>query len=96
MTTQKKVYTSKLFRDSTGAKASEALLNLRRSQLEISSKINAALKAGPKTVPELASVTGLDSRTVLWYTMTYYKRGLVSVAGKTEDGYYRYQLSNKK
>jgi len=96
MTTQKKVYTSKLFRENTGAKASEALLNLRRSQLEISTKINTALRAGAKTIPELAGATGLDSRTVFWYTMTYYKRGLVSVAGKTEDGYYRYQLSGKK
>ncbi|MEM3557022.1 MAG: hypothetical protein QW839_03900, partial [Conexivisphaerales archaeon] len=91
MTVQKKVYSSKLYRDRTGAKASEALINLRRYQLELSAKINTALKSGAKTIPELADATGLDPATVFWYVMTYYKKGLISAVEKNDDGYYRYQ-----
>lgn len=93
---QTKTYTSKLFREKTGAKASEALLALRKSQLEITQKIKSALSEGAKTVPELANTIGIDSQTVFWYLMSHYKRGLVSAAGKTEDGYCRYQLTSSK
>lgn len=94
--TERKKYTIAMYREKTGAKASQALLDLRKTQLEVSSKFSKALGAGPKTVPEVAKETGLMPRVVLWYMMTYYKYGLVSPAGKTEDGYYRYALKEKK
>jgi hypothetical protein len=59
-------------------------------------KITKSLAAGPRTVPELAKDIGFAPRTVLWYIMTYYKYGLVSIAGKTDEGYYRYALKEKK
>jgi DNA-directed RNA polymerase specialized sigma subunit len=93
---ERKKYTITMYREKTGAKAPQALLDLRRTQLEVSAKFTKALGAGPKTVPEVATATGLPTREVLWYMMTYYKYGLVSVAGKTEDGYYRYALKERK
>lgn len=93
---ERKKYTIAAYREKTGAKAPQALLDLRRTQLEVSAKLTKALGGGPKTIPEVASETGMEPRTVLWYMMTYYKYGLVSVAGKTEDGYYRYALKERK
>jgi predicted transcriptional regulator len=91
----KKRYTSKIYRELTGAKPSKEMLDLRRAQLEISSKIASALKTSPKTVPEIASESGLDSRMVLWYMMTYLKYGVVVSQEKTEEGYYKYALKPK-
>ena len=89
---EKKSFTISAYRARTGAKASPALLELRRKQLEIKKSITRSLTAGPKTIPEVAKETGLATRTVLWYVMTYYKYGLVAPAGKTEDGYFRYAI----
>jgi hypothetical protein len=96
MSAQNKIYTSRLYKEKTGAKASQQLLDLRRSQLDVYSKITGALRNSPKTVPEIAQETGLDTRTVFWYLSTYYKYNVVSVVGKTEDGYYRYGMKPKE
>ena len=95
-TVQKKVFTSKLYREKTGAKAEQRLLELRKAQLEISSKITGALKESPKTVPEISKVVGMDSQTVLWYLSTYLKYNLVTPVEKTEDGYFKYGLKKKE
>lgn len=92
---ERKKFTIMAFREKTGARAPQRLLDLRKSQLEISSKITKALGDGPLTVPEISKVAGIQSRTVLWYLMTYLKYGLITPAGKTEDGYYRYALKEK-
>ena len=94
--TEKKRFTITAYRERTGAKAPQRLLDLRRSQLEISTKITKSLGAGPLTIPEVAKATGIPSRTVLWYLMTYSKYNLIAPDGKTEDGYYRYALKKKE
>lgn len=96
MTEQRKKFTITAYREKTGAKAPQRLLDLRRSQLEVHNKIAKSLAQGPKTVPEIASNTGISTKDVLWYLMTYYKYGEVGAAGKTEGGYYRYILKEKK
>ena len=93
---ERKKFTITAYREKTGAKASTLLLELRRTQLEIHGKITKSLAAGPRTIPEVAKDTGYSPKMVVWYMMTYYKYGLVSVAGKTEEGYYRYALKEKK
>lgn len=93
---ERKKFTITAYRERTGAKAPQRLLDLRREQLEISGKITKSLAAGPKTIPEVARDTGYTPRKTLWYLMTYLKYGLVAVAGKTEEGYYRYVLKEKK
>jgi hypothetical protein len=95
MSVQKKRFTSKLFRDKTGVKPTQQLLDLRKTQLDIHSKIAKALRIAPKTVPELSKETEMDSKTVLWYLTTYFKYNQISVAGKTEEGYYQYTLKEK-
>jgi predicted Rossmann fold nucleotide-binding protein DprA/Smf involved in DNA uptake len=90
-----KKYTIITFREKTGAKPSQELLDLRRAQLETASKIMKALSGEPRTVPEIAKETGIEPKTVLWYLMTYYKYGSVAPAGKTGDGYYRYARKEK-
>jgi hypothetical protein len=93
---ERKKFTITAYREKTGAKAPQALLDLRRAQLEVSGKITKSLAAGPKTVPEVAADTGYSARKVLWYLMTYYKYGLVVPSGKTEEGYYRFAIKEKK
>jgi hypothetical protein len=93
---ERRKFTITAYREKTGAKAPQALLDLRRKQLEINGKITKSLAAGPKTVPEVARDTGHSPRMVLWYLMTYYKYGLITPAGKTEEGYHRYALERRK
>ena len=93
---ERKKFTITLYREKTGAKAPQRLLDLRRDQLEANGKIMKALAAGPKTVPEVARDTGLPPRKTLWFLMTYFKYGLVAPAGKTEEGYFRYAVKEKK
>ena len=95
-TPERRRFTITAYREKTGAKASPELLQLRKTQLEINGKITKALSTGPKTVPELAKDTGYPPRTVLWYLMTFYKYGLVTPAGKTDDGHFTYARKEKK
>jgi hypothetical protein len=92
---ERKKFTITAYRQKTGAKAPQRLLDLRRDQLEISEKFKKALSTSPRTIPEVARESGIPPRKVLWYMMTYFKYGLVAPAGKTEDGYYRYSLKEK-
>ena len=93
---ERKKFSITVYREKTGAKAPQRLLDLRKEQLEISGKITKSLKSGPKTVPELAKDAGLSPRRLLWYLMTYYKYGTVAASGKSDAGYYRYVLKEKK
>lgn len=96
MTAERKKFTITAYREKTGAKAPQRLLDLRKSQLDIYSKITKSLGGGPKTVPEITDATGIPSRSVLWYLMTYLKYNLILPTGKTEEGYYRYALKKKE
>ncbi len=84
--------TMKAYRDRTAAKVPEALRELRKRQAVESAKIFQALKAGPRTAPEIAKETGLPSPLVVWYLMTFVKEKSVLPAGKTEAGFFRYAL----
>ena len=94
MSTKSK-FTSRVYRERTGAKASKELTDLRKAQLGVSAKVTAALKSGPKTIPQIAQASGITAKTILWYLMTYYKYDLVATTGKTEDGYFLYALKTK-
>ena len=50
-----------------------------------------ALKAGPMTVPELASKCALKSETTMWHVMAMRRYGEV-VEDKTQGDYYSYRL----
>ena len=74
----------------------EARENLKTFN-RIKKSILEALKEGPKTVPELAEITGLPASQTHWYLMTLRKYGEV-VTGELDDmdEYFTYQLANKK
>jgi DNA-binding IclR family transcriptional regulator len=54
--------------------------------------IKAALEKGGRTVPELASATGIPGAEVLWYLATLKKYGRV-LEGEKDGGYFRYRLA---
>ncbi len=87
--------TMKAYRDRTHAAPSEALRELRKRQAVETAKILGAMKAGPRTVPEIAKATGLASELVVWYVMTFCRDKTLRVAEKAGDGFYRYALVPK-
>ena len=69
----------------------KALVAKSRAQKERFRRMKAALSAGPRTVPEVAAETGLDTGEVLWHLMALKKFGEV-VEGEERDGYFEYAL----
>lgn len=70
------------------------LIERNRTQNLIRRRLTEALRAGPKTVPELASAIDLPTHEVLWYVMGMKKYGKVVEADQT-DGYFQYQLADE-
>lgn len=54
-------------------------------------KLSEVLSEGPKTVPELARVTGIPSQHVLWHLMSMRKYGKVA-EGEPSGDYFQYVL----
>jgi len=69
----------------------KGLLERNRRQAKTHKALTAALKDGPKTVPEIAQITGLPTHELLWYVMGLRKYGQI-VEGEERDGYYEYAL----
>jgi len=63
---------------------------------KIKKQILKSLKSGPKTIPEIAKETGMDTYTVMWYLMTLRKYGEVKETEEvTPDGYYKYEIPRR-
>ena len=74
-------------------KQAQALL---KEQQAVRKMLRGAMKAGPRTVPQLAEATGLPSAEVLWQVTAMKKYGLVIEEGLNEDyEYYLYALSEE-
>ncbi len=84
-----------MLRDKLGLKPSKELTDMLKRQTEIKVKITRALRKQPKTVPEIAEETGLDTYTVFWYLMTMFRHGQVEEAGKTDEGFFKYKLRER-
>ena len=67
------------------------LMELSREQAGIRQKIQAALKSGPMTVPDLHAATGLPANEILWHLMAWKKYGHIVEREACED-YYKYAL----
>ncbi len=80
----------KVFRERMGGLTEERKA-MAKDQRDTLKAIQAALKDGPKTVPEIAGVTRIPSQKVLWYVMAMRRYGKVSEAGQAGD-YFRYQM----
>lgn len=87
----KKELTVKKLRE-RGVKPRPEVIEMSKEQRRIIKKIKESLKAGPKTIPEIASETGLPSGVVTWYVMTMFKYGEI-LPEEEVNGYYKYRLS---
>jgi hypothetical protein len=67
------------------------LVERSRRQAKTHKLLTTALQDGPKTVPEIAGITGLPSHEVLWHVMGMKKYGQI-VEGEERDNYYEYAL----
>ncbi len=80
----------RLFRERMGG-LTEAKKAYLKADRETRKAVRAALKSGPKTVPDLARQLDLPSEQVLWYVMALRRYGEVVEAGRSRD-YPRYAL----
>ena len=62
-----------------------------KAQIKARKAINDALKAGPRTIPELAAACGLKSEDTVWLVMALRRYGLV-VEEELRGDYYAYRL----
>lgn len=67
---------------------------LLKEQQAFRKQLRAAMKDGPKTIPEISASAGLPSHEVLWHVMALKKYDLVREAGR-EGEYYQYQLAEE-
>ena len=70
---------------------SKELKEYFNEQQKIYKALRAALKTGPRTVPQLATECSLPSPIVMWHLMALRRYGQV-LDGPEENGYLRYTL----
>jgi hypothetical protein len=59
-------------------------------------KILEILESGPKTVPEIAELTGLPSRDVMWWVMGCIRYNFVEPTGETTpEGFHKYGIAGR-
>ena len=64
-------------------------------QKRLLKRLKLALADGPRTVPEVAAETGVDSGEVLWHLMALRKYGEL-VEGDEREGYFEYALKEEE
>lgn len=64
---------------------------LLKEQTRIQQQIRQAIRERPRTVPEVAQVTGFPTHEVLWHITALRKYGEVVETGLSDD-YYQYQI----
>ena len=78
-------------------KIREELTELAREQARIKKLVLDAFEEGPKTVPEIASITNLPTYEAMNWVMALRKYGLLEETEEvTDEGYYKYKLVEKK
>ncbi len=75
-----------------GVKPRQEIIELSKEQRKIIKQIKECLKDGPKTIPEIASATGLKPGVATWYVMTLVKYGELVASEEDVEGYYTYSL----
>jgi predicted Rossmann fold nucleotide-binding protein DprA/Smf involved in DNA uptake len=79
----------KIFRERMGG-LTEQKKTMAKEQRDATRALEKALKAGPRTVPQLAAETGIPAAKVFWFLMALRKYGKVAEAGRIGD-YYLYR-----
>ena len=68
-----------------------------RDEMLMRDRLLAALRDGPKTVPEIAQAMGSPMNEVMYWVMAARRYGYVEESKQpTEDEYYQYALTEKK
>lgn len=62
-----------------------------KSQKKTIASLLDALRSGPKTVPEIAQLTGLPTQEVLWWMASLKKYGRI-MEGEKRGAYFTYRL----
>lgn len=66
---------------------------IMREEMLMRDKLLAALRDGPKTVPEIAEAIGFPVHEVMYWVMAVRKYGYIEESKEpTEDDYYQYKL----
>jgi DNA-binding Lrp family transcriptional regulator len=91
MSAEKKKSTVSILKERFGPPPKEVLERIKKYNA-VRAAIKKALKEGPKTVPEIASATGIPSPEVLWHVMSMKKYGLIA-EHEDEMDYYSYRLA---
>jgi predicted transcriptional regulator len=79
-----------ILRDRQGGMSKE-LKEYFNTQQKMRKALKGALQGGPKTVPQVAAETGIESSAVLWHLMAMRRYGEVT-DGPEHDGYVLYRL----
>ncbi len=95
MTKEARKSTVLSYREKTGIKVPNELIEYMKKSNEIRTKIIKVLNDGPKTVPEISRELSMDTSTVFYYVATYVKYGILEPGEKNEDGYYKYKVKVK-
>ncbi len=77
-------------REKFGVKPSAEASARAKTQAQIRVKIVRAASKDPKTIPEIAKMTGMEKRLTAWYVLTLTRHGRLKPVDKTEEGYWRY------
>ena len=92
MNKDRKKLTVELYKEKMGIKTPPKELIQRVQKVnKIKNKLKAAIKDTPKTIPEIAKETGLESHVVVWYLMTFWRYRKVEPVEKTDDDYWKYK-----
>jgi predicted Rossmann fold nucleotide-binding protein DprA/Smf involved in DNA uptake len=74
-------------------KAAQAML---KEQQTARKSISRAIQGGPKSVPQIAEITGMPPHEVLWYVAAMKKYGQIVEDGLDDDyEYYLYRLAKE-
>jgi len=74
----------------------DSLKEKRKAYNDVRKKIKKALAEGPKTIPQIASETGIPSHIITYTLMTCRKYGEIETGEPDDmDEYYYYQLKQK-
>jgi predicted Rossmann fold nucleotide-binding protein DprA/Smf involved in DNA uptake len=68
-----------------------------REEMLMRGRVLAALREGPKTVPEIAEIVGSPVHEVMYWVMAARRYGYVEESKEpTEENYYQYMLVEEK
>jgi predicted transcriptional regulator len=74
----------------------DSLKEKRKAYNDVRKKIKKALAEGPKTIPQIATETGIPSHIITYTLMTCRKYGEIETGEPDDmDEYYYYQLKQK-